>query len=314
MWNKPTHPSTAACFTAGSQFSDSAYESLHAPASLHPVEARFRATLAILRERVTVLDQFVADGREMLLARLRDACARYRLEPVAVYRAGRTPEFPLTATSEAELQAKLSAGGHFLPLPKEPAALANVLEVSLSDFIMEEFTTLAGVTAQRGSERGYPDIEVTGSAFGNVPHAIDIKAARRRIGATGIVSVNTQSRITLYTGSTYFRYPQLKWPGTFRPFQDYGSHLSLIAIYTLDEASVGRIKDLELIAHETWRLGSRQRSSTTREYIGAVVAISDLRAGKGEFESEEAFYAYWRKFNFRIGRSVQQQLDKLLRR
>lgn len=258
-------------------------------------------------------DQAATEGRDRLLTWLRDACARYTLEPVAVYRAGRTPDFPLTAASEAELQAKLSAGGHFLPLPKEPAALANVLEVSLSDFLLREFATVAGVTVQRGTERGYPDIEITGEGFGNVPHAIDIKAARRKIGATGNVSANTQSRITLYTGNTYFRYPQLKWPGTFRPFQDYGSHLSLIAIYTLNEESVGRIEDLELIAHETWCLGSRQRSSTTREYIGAVVAISDLRAGKGEFESQEAFYAYWRKFNFRIGRSVQQQLDKLLR-
>lgn len=252
-------------------------------------------------------------GRDKLLAWLRDACARYTLEPIAVYRAGRVATFPLTARSEAELQAKLEAGGHFLPLPKEPAALANVLEVSLLDFLLRELSTIADAEARRGTERGYPDIEITGAAFGDVPHAIDIKAARRKVGASGRVSINTQSRITLYTGNTYFRYPQLKWPGTFRPFQDYGSHLSMIAIYTLNEESVGRIEDLELITHETWRIGSKQRSSTTREYIGAVASIDDLRAGKGEFETEEAFYAYWKKFPFKIGRSVQQQLDKLLR-
>lgn len=100
---------------------------------------------------------------------------------------------------------------------------------------------------------------------------------------------------------------------TFRPFQDYGSHLSLLAIYTLNETSDGRIEDLDLIAQETWRIASRQRSSTTREYIGAVQAIPDLKAPRGEFDTQEAFYTYWRRFNFRIGRSVQQQLDKLLR-
>ncbi len=252
-------------------------------------------------------------GRDKLLAWLRGACARYTLEPIAVYRAGRSAKFPLVAADEVELQTKLQAGGHFLPLPKEPAALANVLEVSLSEFLLTEFAKISGVTCERGTERGYPDIEITGSAFGDVPHAIDIKAARRKVGASGRVSINTQSRITLYTGNTYFRYPKLKWPGTFRPFEDYGSHLSLIAIYTLNEESVGRIEDLELIVHETWRIGSKQRSSTTREYIGAVVSLADLRAGKGEFDTEAAFYAYWRKFNFRIGRSVQQQLDKLLR-
>lgn len=257
--------------------------------------------------------QAAIDGRNKLLSWLKDACARYALEPIAVYRAGRHATFPLEAVDEADLQAKLLAGGHFLPLPKEPAALANVLEVSLSEFILAELANVAGVTSERGTERGYPDIEITGPAFGDVPHAIDIKAARRRVGASGRVSINTQSRITLYTGNTYFRYPKLKWPGTFRPFQDYGSHLSLIAVYTLNEESVGRIEDLELIACETWRIGSKQRSSTTREYIGAVVSIEDLRAGKGEFDTEDAFYTYWRKFNFRIGRSVQQQLDKLLR-
>ncbi len=262
---------------------------------------------------MTERSQAALAGRDKLLAWLKYACSRYTVEPVAVYRAGRDASFPLSAADEAELQAKLESGGHFLPLPREPAALANVLEVSLSEFILSELVSVEGVACQRGTERGYPDIEITGIAFGDVPHAIDIKAARRKVGASGRVSINTQSRITLYTGNTYFRYPQLKWPGTFRPFQDYGSHLSLIAIYTLNEESVGRIEDLELITQETWRIGSKQRSSTTREYIGAVVSIDDLRSGKGEFDTEDAFYTYWRKFNFRIGRSVQQQLDRLLR-
>ena len=257
--------------------------------------------------------QTVSDGRDQLLAWLRGACARYQLEPVAVYRAGRTPTFPLTARDETDLQAKLKSGGHFLPLPKEPAALANVLEVSLIEFLLQELAVVTGAAAQRGTERGYPDIEITGPAFGDVPHAIDIKAARRKVGKTGKVGKQTQSRITLYTGNTYFRYPQLKWPGTFRSFQDYGSHVSLIAIYTLNDTSDGRIEDLELIVQETWRIGSKTRSSTTREYIGAVQSIADLRDGKGEFETDTAFYAFWRKFNFRIGRTVQQQLDKLLK-
>ena len=75
----------------------------------------------------------------------------------------------------------------------------------------------------------------------------------------------------------------------------------------------GRIEDLDLIAQETWRIGSKRRSSTTREDIGAVQTIADLAAPKGELATEEAFYAFWRKFNFRIGRTVQQQLDKLLK-
>jgi hypothetical protein len=185
--------------------------------------------------------------------------------------------------------------------------LANVLEVSLIEFLVEKIETLADVTARRGTERGYPDLEISGSRFGGSYHAVDVKVARRARSGR-----QTQSRITLYTDNTYFRYPTLKWPGTFRPFQEYGSHLDLIAVYTLNEESLSRIDNLELIIQEAWRIGSKQRSSTTREYIGAVRSIDDLKAGKGEFKAPEEFYAFWRRYSFKIGRVVQQQLDKAL--
>jgi len=238
---------------------------------------------------------------------LRDACSRYRIEPVAVYRASTGHAWPLVGRDEASLQDALLKGGHFLPLPKEPAALANVLEVSIVDFMLSELRVIDNVTAQRGTERGYPDIEISGDEFGGGYHAVDVKVARRRKGGK-----STQSRITLYTGNTYFRYPQLYWPGTFRPFQDYETHLDLLVLYTLDEDSLSRAQNVELLVQEAWRIASKQRSSTTREYIGAVTGIEDLRAGIGEFTTEEGFYAYWRKFGFKIGKAVQQQLDRLL--
>lgn len=175
------------------------------------------------------------------------------------------------------------------------------------DFLIDRLEQEEGVEARRGTERGYPDIEISGARFGGGYHALDIKVARRAPGGR-----QTKSRITLYTGNTYFRYPQLKWPGTFRPFQDYTSHLDLIVLYTFAPTSLSRIEDVELLVHESWRIGSKQRSSTTREYLGAVTSIEQLRSGSGEFGSAEAFYSYWRKFPFKIGRAVQQQLDRLL--
>jgi len=244
---------------------------------------------------------------ESLLLWLRAACSRYRIEPVAVYRASPDHEWPLVAQDEEDLQAKLRGGKHFLPLPKEPAALANILEVSLVDFILDELKSVEGASAERGTERGYPDLEISGEKFGGGFHAVEVKVARRKKGGT-----STQSRITLYTGNTYFRYPQLHWPGTFRPFQDYESHLDLLVLYTLEEESLSRAQDVELIVQEAWRIASTQRSSTTREYIGAVTKIADLRAGAGEFKTEREFYAYWRKYSFKIGKAVQTQLDRLL--
>lgn len=243
-----------------------------------------------------------------LLTWLRATLSTYVLEPAAIYRAGVSQVFPIHAESEAELRAKLEAGGHFIPLPKEPAALANIIEVAIADFLIRAIGSIKDATIRRGTERGYPDMEIGGTAFGGGFHAVDVKVARR--AKSGNL---TESRITLYTGNTYFRHPQLKWAGTFRPFQDYASHLDIIALYTLNEESHGRIEDLEILVQEPWRIASRQRSSTTREYLGAVTRIQDLRDGKGEFSTEAEFYNYWRKYPFKIGRVVQQQLDKLLR-
>ncbi|MBO9533551.1 MAG: hypothetical protein J7513_11325 [Solirubrobacteraceae bacterium] len=220
---------------------------------------------------------------------------------------GGASRWPLIAQDADDLARQLEQAGHFLPLPQEPAALANVLEVSLVDFLVEAAAGDPSVTIRRGTERGYPDLEISGKRFGGGFHAIDVKIAKRNNART-----QTQSRITLYTGNTYFRYPKLPWPGILRPFQEYASHLDLVGIYTLDEQLHGRVTDLNLLVTEPWRIASRQRSSTTREYIGAVMKLDDLFAGRGEFETEAEFYAYWRKFPFKIGRAAQQQLDKLL--
>jgi len=243
---------------------------------------------------------------------LRSCCESYEFDIRGVFRRCGTTSWPLTASDGEELETALVEGGHILPLPKEPAALANVLEVSIVDFVLCRVAEEDGATGQRGTERGYPDIELSGEVFGGGYHAVDVKVAKRAVNKKGVPTANTQSRITLYTGNTYFRYPQLTWPGTFRAFNEYKTHLDILGIYTLVEESPWRVHNLELIVQPPWKIASKQRSSTTREYIGAVQNIDTLRQGKGEFETPEAFYKYWRKFGFKIGPVVQKQLDKLL--
>jgi hypothetical protein len=246
-------------------------------------------------------------GNLNVLEWLRTCCAAYEFDVAAVFRRTGQHPWPLVAADQRELAQRLAEGGHLLPLPKEPAALANVLEVSIVDFVLQHLDRVPGAAGRRGTERGYPDIEVGGSAFGGGYHAVDVKIARRAGSGKA-----TESRITLYTGNSYFRYPQLRFPGTFRPFQDYASHLDIVGIYTFTPDSPARVEELELVVHPAWRIGSRKRSSTTREYIGAVTSIEDLREGRGEFQTAEAFYQFWRAFDFRITKQVQRQLDKLL--
>lgn len=244
---------------------------------------------------------------------LRDVCGRYRFDVRGVLRTD-SPEssWPLLIQGPEDLEAKLESGGHLLPLPKEPASLANIIEVSIVDFIISAISETPGVGYRRGSERGYPDLEINGPKFGGTHHAIDIKAARRGFTGRGALTGRTNSKITLYTGNTYFKYPHLQWPGTFRPFGEYATHLDILVIYTLNEEAAWRVDDLEVIVQEPWRIASKQRSSTTREYIGAVDSIAALREGRGEFQTPEAFYRYWRSFHFKISAQVSKQLNRLL--
>jgi hypothetical protein len=240
-----------------------------------------------------------------MLTILRQACAEYKLEPRAIFQRSDQGDYPFTVLDSEHLETELEVREHFLPLPTEPAALANVVEVSLVKFLDDKLAEDNRLRVRKGTERGYPDLEVTAD---DQIFAVDIKVARRSKSLK-----QTQSRITLYTGNTYFRYPQLKWPQTFRPFKDYQCHIDIIVLYTLNRESLHRIEDVEVLVHPSWKIASRQRSSTTREYIGAVTNLDDLRAGNGEFQSEKEFLEFWRAYSFKIGKSVQKQLDKLLK-
>ncbi|MFB9239313.1 type II restriction endonuclease [Plantactinospora siamensis] len=245
---------------------------------------------------------------------LRSVCSYYRFEAGGVYQAAApNPNWPLQAHSPAELTKALTSRGHLLPLPKEPAALANVIEVSISGFIAAAAAREKdSVVVRRGSERGYPDLEISGNLFGGAVYAVDVKVARRAQGKRGTVLPRTQSRITLYTGNTYFKWPKLHWPGTFRPFDDYTGHLDVVVLYTFDEMLHERVTDLEILVHEPWRIASKKRSSKTREYIGAVNSIEGLREGRGEFDNAAEFYRYWRAFPFETSASVSNILQRLV--
>jgi hypothetical protein len=244
-----------------------------------------------------------------IVAWLREACHGYEVKPHAIFKKlpATNPIWPLLATNEEDLALQLEQRGHFVPLPKEPAALANVIEVSVVDHVLERLKLVPGAVGVRGGERSYPDLEIAMKTVGDAPFAVEVKVARRAKNGR-----QTDSRISLYTGNTFFKYPDLKWPGTLRPFGSYAGHISLLVIYTLDATSLSRVRDTEVIVHESWRLASKQRSSTTREYLGAVVDIQALREGRGEFASPDEFYKFWRAYNFKVGKVVGNQLTKLM--
>jgi Restriction endonuclease EcoRV len=231
-----------------------------------------------------------------VMAWLRDVLRDYRFDIAGLLRDSATPPagWPLIVASEADLVSTLRQSASLLPLPTESAALAHLMEVSLVAFLLQRLRDVPGAAGRGGTARSYPDLEISGPAFGVGHHAIDIKAARRN--KTGRA---TKSRITLYTANTYFKHPSERFPGMTRAFGDYASHVDVLAIFTYDALSHAHVRDLRLLVHEPWRIASRQRSSTTRNYIGAVTSIRRLAAGQGAFNSAQAFYDYWRAYDFK---------------
>lgn len=229
-----------------------------------------------------------------LLEWLREQTAGWKPSIVGVFREDAPHDWPISATSAEELRVQLTEYGHLLPLPSEPAALANVMEIELRQHLAEAIAEVADAAVVDGTERSYPDLEFTGGAFGGGFRAVDIKCARRKVPKSGAPATMLNNRIALYTGNTYFLWPQLKFGGIMRPFEQYEELISIVVIYTFEPDLPERIADVGVAVHETWRIASKSRASATREYIGSVQNIQQLTSGTGDFESSDDFYAFWR--------------------
>lgn len=239
---------------------------------------------------------------------LRDQVNGWEQSALGIFRLRSGKEqWPVQAAGPEELKEQLVQRGHLLPLPTEPAALANLIEIELREHLVGAAEALPGAVIRLGTERSYPDLEFSGPTFGDDCYAADIKCARRASSGKSL-----QSRIALYTGNTYFLWPQLKFSGILRSFDDYAGHLAIVVIYDFHKERPERISDLELVVHESWRIASSKRASGTREYIGSVQDINQLVAGEGEFDSVEEFEAYWRAPARNWKKSP--EAEKLLRR
>jgi len=239
---------------------------------------------------------------------LRDQLDGWEQSALGIFRLrGSNEQWPVEAAGPEQLKEHLVHRGHLLPLPTEPAVLANLVEIELREHLVTAAEATSGMEIRLGTERSYPDLELSGPIFGGECYAADIKCARRAKSGNSL-----QSRIALYTGNTYFLWPQLKFSGILRPFDNYDRHLAIVAIYNFHNDRPERISNLQLVVHESWRIASTKRASATREYIGSIQQIERLMNGQGEFASVEEFEAYWRSPARNWKKSP--EAEKLLRR
>lgn len=180
-------------------------------------------------------------------------------------------------------------GGTIRPLPSEAAVVGKVLEVSIHEYLSRKLLQAKQLKSiPASSDRVYPDVSFNGPMIFPHKFALDVKCARRTAGGT-----KTESAITIGTfDAEYFRYPDEKVGNIMMPYGSYSAHLSLIALYSYENATA---RDVELLVVEKWRVATKKRSSGTRCYIAASQLVENLRAERGDFSSEEEFNVFWRE-------------------
>ncbi len=204
----------------------------------------------------------------------------------ALFRVGQEGTLPLDAVSDGDLRAELTEKGWLLPLPDESAALSNLFETEILDIV---HSALDGedVRIRKGGSRSYPDFEIEGTFFNGGAHAVDIKCARHS-------GTSVDSTIALYTGNTYFLFPDLLFPGMLRTFGEYDERIAIVILYRYRPDLQERFSDVRVAIHPVWRIAGTTKPSSTRHYIGSVNRVDDIVAGKGAFDTPDEFYAYWR--------------------
>ena len=178
--------------------------------------------------------------------------------------------------------------GSIRPLPREAALVGKVLEVSIKEFLARQLLQVNDLRCiAASSDRTYPDFTFDGSLIHPSRFAVDLKCSRRSKSGTQVsypISIGTFN-------AHYFRRPDEKVGNIMMPYGSYTSHIVVIALYDYEDATA---RNVELLVVEKWRVATKKRSSTTRCYIAASKPITDLRAERGDFSSEDEFNEYWR--------------------
>ncbi len=217
---------------------------------------------------------------------LRDLFAGWTPQVRALFRVGQENSLPLVAATNADLRTELTDKGWLLPLPDESASLSNLFETEILDVVHRALDG-EDVTIRKGGSRSYPDFEVDGAFFKGGPHAIDIKCARHS-------GTSVDSTIALYTGNTYFLFPDLLFPGMLRTFGEYDERIAIVVLYRYRPDLQERFSDVRLAIQPVWRIAGKTKPSSTRHYIGSVNRVDDIVGGNGAFETSDDFYSYWR--------------------
>ena len=182
--------------------------------------------------------------------------------------------------------------GKIYPIPKIPQVVSGIFEFLGKERVRALAKRKYKCKIIEGGAREYPDLTLDGGKLGKRMIAIEIKTARRNMKRP-----DRSSRMSLGSCAGYFLQPDKKMAGCKIPYSMFSEHWVVGCIYTWNEKAdtLHMVSDVEIIVHPKWKIASRSTASGDTAAIGSIVDIADLKAGRGEFNSEKEFEEYWRE-------------------
>ncbi|MGY5871802.1 MAG: type II restriction endonuclease [Candidatus Thorarchaeota archaeon] len=177
-----------------------------------------------------------------------------------------------------------------IDLPAKSTLVTAILE-ELVVTELERVLNNHSLSYERGGDREYPDLTISGKALGEEVIALDVKTCRK-------TSKNKISRFTLGSYVGYFRKPDSIEKGCKRRYSDFTKHLIVGLIYEWYPEKKG--VDMVIIQHyivaEKWKLASKVAGSGNTQHIGSVTDLDRILKKNGDFTKIEEFKEYWRAY------------------
>lgn len=184
-----------------------------------------------------------------------------------------------------------TTSGQIIPIPKNSTCITAIIEqkalLILDNFARENYQS---TSTRPSTTREYPDIILQNGVFGDNIIAVDIKTARKE-------GPNRISKLTIGSYAGYFLQPDRKLPGCSLPYNSFNEHWIVAFLYKWndEEDDEGLVTDIECIVNPKWTIASRSTGTGTTKHIGSITSLTDLRRGRGAFNSENEFLTFWRQ-------------------
>lgn len=196
------------------------------------------------------------------------------------------------------------------PLGSDTKVISTLFEIVARQAVATYARKAGLLLVEPDKQNHYPDFTLMQDAADRTKIAIDVKSTYR---------AKPNSRFNFTMGSyTSYIHPETETKNIVFPHSDYREHWVIGFVYQRAEGKRGQadaiysfetlqdvpipFDDVEVFMQEKWRVAGDKAGSGNTANIGSIIGtIQDFAAGRGVFESEDEFLAYWRGYKRTAG-------------